>query len=457
MPTRGEFADGVVTRWDYVKYVVGKQRRVHTLLLLAVLLAFGSKLFSFAAAASFWGMVGAALLLVVATYELYEELTSYAAAGRKKSRRLTSVEVGSAVTVPLERIRPGRLQSLRGFRVAYSGADSIMVSDTVDAMLRSRDWALVADADKPRRVSKLIAQHRGHALGCLAHFAHDALRSRKMFENERKLCLADELSAERNELRVCDGGYFDSVCTNEASTLVLQDESFRSHPFHGGPLFPARLFEGGHELDDLHDSNLNNHVGVTTLGITSDCCFVIWQQGNRVVEGPGKVIATASGSVDFADWDGASLKETLQRAIAREFAEETKSGGLFAGVDASTLVHRTHVIGFFRWLQRGGKPEFLAISRLQVDSASLRPDGVEVSQILVKDPAGDLMPVRGVFQASTLDELPQAIAGIRRFQEGCADFGPLPFHVGLRRILDVMEGMLAREPAALRRILYGDD
>lgn len=88
---------------------------------------------------------------------------------------------------------------------------------------------------------------------------------------------------------------------------------------------------------------------------------------------------TGSGSCDWEDTVRArsgevDLHATLARAMEREFMEES-----FGGAPV-TLRCETRVLGYFRWIRRGGKPEFVGVTRADVDAVDLQPNAAEVNR-----------------------------------------------------------------------------
>ena len=342
-----------------------------------------------------------------------------------------------------------------GFAPRYSGADRVFVSESLDHELLSRDWRISVDSEKPARVAALVRKHRDHALAFLAVQLRGTLKTGALLVNEDKLCLGDELSGD--SVRGYRGGYFDSLCTNEACTAILTSGHRSSRPYQGHPLFPLAVDVAGYFLEDLHEADVNNHIGVSTLAVTADRHILVWQQTPKNIQDPGKIISTGSGSCDFSDLKLSSLRQTIVGAMERELREESKVHvPARAAVERERFVRSTSVIGFFRWLQRGGKPEFVGISQLSVDLAALRPDGFEVAAITGYTLAGDPVKLANAFPVRTLDEVPHAIADIRRLFEGSEALKPIPVSLPLRRILDVLELLHRTDRDKLRVVLYGD-
>jgi hypothetical protein len=455
MPTSGLVGDQGNKWKDYVLYLLRRQSRSRTVFLALVAMALLVKIVALPSAHTLVSAILGAAIAVVAAIEAWEQVQRYRFAEHATIKRLTEIEVGQETRISFDQLLPSRKQATLGFSARYSGADRVFASESLDRELISRDWRISVDSEKPARVAALVRQHRDHALAFLAVQLRGTSKTDALLVNEDKLCLGDELSDD--SVRGYRGSYFDSLCTNEACTAILTSGHRSSRPYHGRPLFPVALDVAGYFLEDLHDADVNNHIGVSTLAVTADHHIVVWQQTSKNIQDPGKIISTGSGSCDFSDLKLSSLRQTIVSAMERELREETKVHVPDrVTVERQRFVKSTTLIGFFRWLQRGGKPEFIGISQLSVDLAVLRPDGFEVAAITGYTVAGDPVKLANVFPVRTLDEVPQAIADIRCLFAGSEVLKPIPVSLPLRRILDVLELLLKTDPDKLRMVLYGD-
>ncbi|MES2940963.1 MAG: hypothetical protein V4864_25010 [Pseudomonadota bacterium] len=456
MAQRGTLADTTAKWKDYALYVLRHQSQLHTAILGAVLAAVAYKLLALPGAARLPGAGLALFAAVVGAYEAWEHLQRYRFAGHAHIKPLAQVEIGADTKIAPDALQPSPGQRAMGFTGRYTGANRVFCSDRLDADLLERDWSILVDQDRLGRVRRLVREHREHGLAYLTALLRDAGRNGALLVNEDKLCLADELSAQ--VVHCHRAGYFDSLCTNNASMVSLVEGHRISHPYTpDSTLYPVAHGVEGYYLQDLHEADLCNGIGVSTLAITADRCFVLGQQTRKNVQSPGMLICTASGSCDYADLNAASLRRTLVGAMERELAEECHArGGRGLPPSAGGLAAETRIIGFFRWLQRGGKPEFIGISRLRVDARVLAPDGFEVAGIVGQTHAGEPVRRRNQFPVPTLADLPRAIADIRHLFEGDETVQPLRPALPLRRILDVLEHLHATRPQVLHEILYGE-
>jgi hypothetical protein len=108
----------------------------------------------------------------------------------------------------------------------------------------------------------------------------------------------------------------------------------------------------------LSRSRMSNHIGVTSLAFDDDGCLCLCVTGAAATVGAGEVTSSAAGSIAMADIAGASsLTQAVAEAITRELVEETR-------LEKAVAVE-TRIIAFVRHLERGGKPEFIGVSRIR--------------------------------------------------------------------------------------------
>ncbi len=163
--------------------------------------------------------------------------------------------------------------------------------------------------------------------------------------------------------------YFDALLTNEAFRSRLIRRNLRGHEEIYSDLsayYPVRQEQvNGRTMlrirPDFYES-VSGHIGITTLLLTDNNKIGMLHQGAGKVIDAKKVGLGGSGSMDYSDFDKAGKPEDLRKAIAygmaRELAEETGTKQHF-----DTLLDRTMVTGFFRWVDRCAKPEFVGITR----------------------------------------------------------------------------------------------
>lgn len=163
--------------------------------------------------------------------------------------------------------------------------------------------------------------------------------------------------------------YFDGLLTNEAFRSRLIRRNLRGHEEIYSDLsayYPVRQEQvNGRTMlrlkPDFYET-VSGHIGITTLLLTDNNRIGMLHQGAGKVIDAKKVGLGGSGSMDYSDFEKSGKPEDLRRAIVygmtRELTEETGTKQHF-----DALLSRTMVTGFFRWVDRCAKPEFVGITR----------------------------------------------------------------------------------------------
>lgn len=226
-----------------------------------------------------------------------------------------------------------------------------LTDPAVNALLDAARSPLTMD-DRPYRISDRLAGYQLHSLGLVA--PHD---------NEDKIGLRTDLTpgllAENAPVRLQRTDYFSGTATNEMATKRF--EMARTGRL-GAPIVLAdasdAMIERG-RLVGLADSDLSNHIGVSTLVLSADDRLMLQHQGAQNVSG-GEMGPGGSGSLDVRDLrlagDPPTLQALCRAGMEREAAEELSAR--FAERGTATVL-----TGHARFLLRGGKPEFFGISR----------------------------------------------------------------------------------------------
>ncbi len=289
--------------------------------------------------------------------------------------------------VRMEDILPGEEEADAGFeQLRFSSelqgrgvTEYVFHSAALDAHLWNHAPVPVRlNQNKPARVKRLIGRNRPALLKLLTRKFLEA-RGKQGFFNEEKLCLSRRIDPAEGVVECHRGTYFDSLLTNEACTraLVEKDADDLVADFtHMFPVYRDSSRKSVH-LDDIALSAMNDHIGISTLGFTRDRYLVLWEQSSQALHSQHLLAPTGSGSCDWKDLDVQDFGNTLRRAMQRELCEESGRNGLEIG---PAVIDRTLVLGFYRWVRRGGKPEFAGITRLNVNRDQLEPNPLETKR-----------------------------------------------------------------------------
>jgi hypothetical protein len=160
--------------------------------------------------------------------------------------------------------------------------------------------------------------------------------------------------------------YLATMWTNDITDLELLDER-RGVVFRGVDLAAPHGL-----IQSLEASACSNSVGVSTVAFDLQGTMYLTLQAVRNSFSAGLLAPTGSGSADWSDMaglDAPTLVDVVHAAVDRELREE---GGLHDEVRI-----RTQVIGFGRWVARGGQPQFFCLSVLDRPTLGRRRDPVE--------------------------------------------------------------------------------
>ena len=151
--------------------------------------------------------------------------------------------------------------------------------------------------------------------------------------------------------------------TDYFSGLATNDVCLRTVRLGGG-----KAIDGSSEaypdgiIPTLARSRMSNHIGVSTLAFDNHGILLLCRTGIASAVAAGRIAPSASGSCDTPDFEDAfDIVDAVTRCVSRELAEET---GLRGEVPCET-----RLVAFLRNLHRGGKPEFVAVSRIGVSWA----------------------------------------------------------------------------------------
>jgi hypothetical protein len=211
-----------------------------------------------------------------------------------------------------------------------------------------------------------------------------------LLHNESKIRLCDDLfrnldTTTSRPIEIQKTSYYLSVCSNELTgfEIIPRDGASRT----GTDLFNyVRLAPSGMVID-LKNSQLSNHLGGGTLGITRQGKIFLNKQGRLNVVSPGLLVPSGSGSFDWKDQRRATDLSTLVKTgLERELIEEC---GL-----APANIGKTIVLGMGRDLARGGKPEFFGVTLLIENDQVVQPS-IKVAEVGFVDLHDDIDLVLG--------------------------------------------------------------
>lgn len=290
-----------------------------------------------------------------------------------------------------------------GYQITECSSDSserVVRSAKVDSFLRNNDLKVAKNSAYLKKLNdKLAINSKMYELALLCQYrkSYRSYPPRNFF-NEKKACLATDINIGSNEVELFQGSYFHSFLTNEMTTRIIESVGSNPVPKFGGPdMFPCDQNSAGqYILKHIADSGMGNHIGISTLVHTSDGQLVMWRQSGSSQQNRDQLVPAGSGSCDWQDWEhcreSGSLLKFISFAMKRELVEESTERGMQLG----SKELETKVLGFFRWVNRGGKPEFVGLSKLSLPASALKANVSEVD---------DPDHLQTVFPARNMDQL----------------------------------------------------
>ena len=234
--------------------------------------------------------------------------------------------------------------------------------------------------------------------------------SGKQFYNEAKSGLSSDPTPSADPTKPAEAVkihktcYFDSYLTNIIPGQVLtrnRDKEVMASALEAGWLpFTAEGEE--RRLRATGECAMANEPGVTTLCIKENDTIILWRQNHLAQCSTGQLVASGSGSANWGDCrkylhdpDKNGLRKAVRRGMERELWEE--SVGMRGVSDRKFYKNLdTRITGYFRWLKKGGKAEFVGVSRLRNSNSMTENLLPEESEVLAGEeiPAGSIAKLK---------------------------------------------------------------
>nr|WP_300184896.1 DUF308 domain-containing protein [uncultured Agathobaculum sp.] len=309
-----------------------------------------------------WALVVGILSLLVAV------LPSIIEANRNKEVWKTSTLTFDKEE--LHTIDLSKAQVNRGYSIRKCVNGFASHSDKEDDFIQENPVEVDIDKKRYRRVIKNILKYVDHPSDILKKNYKSSCLNGSAFFNEEKLCLVNDFFSEKRRVCCAKGDYYSGYLTNRIWLGRVENNVTNcSKDVLNKSMKPIR--DG--VLKDLGDTCLNNQIGGSTLAITSDNYLVVGHQNRRVQVNAGKMNSSGSGSADWADYHkGDSLQDCVRRTMERELCEEIC-------VSNNDIV-KTFVLGYFRWLDMGGQPQFVGVTKLNCPISKIDLNVEEIGQ-----------------------------------------------------------------------------
>lgn len=260
---------------------------------------------------------------------------------------------------------------------------AVLISKDLNAWILGKNPSIeltVIKSPVDRSVLESNGQFLYDAFTYLSTYLHRS--GDQSFFNEQKISLRTELMPRMKAAIIGRTGYITGALTNDACTKKIFRTGSGDEILYSDltAMFPLEQRQGREVMLGLTESNLSNHIGTSTIGLIrqndESVIALLPIQGKRAARNVGKLVPTGSGSCDWKDVARSKSKDLLSvvaYGASRELCEEHKlvkkkqSAGLLAKV-TKTIQLKTMVLGYYRWLDFGGKPEFCSISIFRLPS-----------------------------------------------------------------------------------------
>ena len=194
------------------------------------------------------------------------------------------------------------------------------------------------------------------------------------FYNQKTMCLSDDIGFNEAPIGLYKGDYYTFYLTNAMYSFRFR---YDDNSLHFSPLFEKY----GHQIPDIRCSDMNNPIGVNTIAFTKDGYVFFLQQNTKADSSAGLLTPSGSGVSNWSDYQNGDFIQSILNATNRELFEEC-GGHIYQNIANTTS---SKIIGFFRWLDKGGKPEFISISAIDRNISDIFPQSKEqTSEIRMK-------------------------------------------------------------------------
>ena len=305
----------------------------------------------------------------------------------------------------------------------------IIVNKAVnDWLLNGNDVALKYDRHYSQRIKDKLWDDE-QWIGLYKPFLKSnyllSLYSGKQFYNESKFGISQELYPDMESVKIHKTCYYDFYLTNTIPGRVLYERINTRHSIETNDIMP---FDEQRQLLKLGDYTAANEVGVTTLFLTQGK-IILWRQNLYTQSSENKIAPSGSGSMDWDDCvpylptdssagDSNGFRKAIVYGMQRELWEECNGSRKITEHDFMEKVE-TVIIGYFRWLQKAGTPEFIGVTRVRdgVDldrDFHLRIESMQPESTEIEDEENLTVKSIGQF----LDRFPLKAVASQRFQIG---------------------------------------
>ena len=252
-----------------------------------------------------------------------------------------------------------------GGSVGDGGIGTVITSDELDSQLLTRT-VNVRWIDRKFKVDTSL---RGYIPAILRQINEN----RRVFNGQcvrMNTDLRPQSGTKSDEITMSPTNYFDFICSNELFRYKVSD---RKNPRELKTLGELGLLDYENKFFDLSGSRLANVVGVSIVALTKDGYLILTRQTSYNSVNADLLLSTGSGSLDLRDVKACSPKNVPKRGEDLKLnLGQLIEQGMLREMEEESGISKTHctdtqIVGYSRWLDRGGKPEFYGFTVLNLD------------------------------------------------------------------------------------------
>lgn len=251
--------------------------------------------------------------------------------------------------------------------------------DVNNRLLYGEPIKINSDTGSYKNVKRYLSENKKTLMKFLKVKYIECQKDGSIFYNEKKLCLSSELTSGIDTASIHKGGYYDTYLTNIITGYNLHSNEDNSNILASTEkLLPVIYKKTTMQILPISATCFNNEIGISTIGITTDNFLVIFKQNRLALSSQDLYVPTASGSADWNDYklNKTSLNDAVIYAMNRELWEEC--GFKKASILKPNTIGDTKIIGYFKWLEKNGKPEFIGVTKINSKLTDINPDKKEV-------------------------------------------------------------------------------
>lgn len=289
------------------------------------------------------------------------------------------------------------------------GQDAILYSEKVNSYLIKdiHQISLNFKEDVKKQILSNYTDTQKDLFRNMLLFKYETSRKKcKEFKDDQKVSLNSSIYLDTKRVDLYQSSYYFSFITNDLTSHVVKDSSKCQDSLVPLPFdFLENECHGEATLKPIDELPFSNQIGINVIGITKDGFMKLWVQGHSAQRSSGKLAATGAGGMDF-DHDfkdpyeenrNISLNDIVIRGMEREMKEESHEDTI-----REDFVKKTKVIGYYRWVGKGGLPGFFGVAKLNYNKEEITPNPDESYYQSAKK-------VKTEFPAKSFDDLSHSI------------------------------------------------